>query len=448
MNTSWYDESLTNDSAKVATSFVRDASPSIAGIKARAVKTCERSNWTLLAACRAPSAKLFMSAFSKPKVWLRRLLTLLFLVGWFVLSTRFFCGASFFRRTAAFVLPSLSGGVGNQLFKMSSAALIHRATGRRVIVDGQQTGVFSFGVPQPVYWTTIFRSDLFLKVDDYDAYDDAKVELVREADFIRCAKSSFKECPKLSLNVRLSDDYLSFEALLEHRNFLRALYSPSSEVQRWVNDAAVRLNLVTQSFLESSTSASTHDERYLYATLGDDRHHTRNASSRIEDGLEREAWSCAPPPARCTRKILPLECAEPSCAMNVALHVRLQDRSTDSDYVSAHDLTTILQYVENALDAGKRVVVFSNDIPRAKWLLRSVRSTSNNMMFSQELNIVEFYLLSQYFGTHISTGSTFLQWAVFLSRFNHTNYVTHGINDDERFVDTFDHGSFMRFEHL
>ena len=45
-------------------------------------------------------------------------------------------------------------------------------------------------------------------------------------------------------------------------------------------------------------------------------------------------------------------------------------------------------------------------------------SVSGQMEYSSSLDVVEFFLMSQYFGTHVLTplGSTFQMWALFLSR--------------------------------
>ena len=54
------------------------------------------------------------------------------------------------------VFPRLTGGMGNQMFILSAAAIISKSTNRKVYVSSKQTGVFSYGVPQPVFWHTIF----------------------------------------------------------------------------------------------------------------------------------------------------------------------------------------------------------------------------------------------------------------------------------------------------
>ena len=63
----------------------------------------------------------------------------------------------------SFVYPNLQGGLGNQLFVMSAACLLASQTGRRIVVNARQTGVYSYGVPQPTFWQTVFFSDFFHK---------------------------------------------------------------------------------------------------------------------------------------------------------------------------------------------------------------------------------------------------------------------------------------------
>jgi len=56
------------------------------------------------------------------------------------------------------IYPHLQGGLGNQMFILAMASIFARETARIVVVNKEQTGVYSFGAPQPVFWHTVFHS--------------------------------------------------------------------------------------------------------------------------------------------------------------------------------------------------------------------------------------------------------------------------------------------------
>ena len=55
---------------------------------------------------------------------------------------------------------------------------------------------------------------------------------------------------------------------------------------------------------------------------------------------------------------------------------------------------------------------------------------TRSLQFSSTIDVVEFGLLSQYFGTHILTGSTYQLWALFLTTLKHVKVkLIPGIHD-------------------
>ena len=92
-----------------------------------------------------------------------------------------------------------------------------------------------------------------------------------------------------------------------------------------------------------------------------------------------------------------------------------------------------------------KVVVFSNHPLRAKSILAAAGledAAHPRLLFSSELNIIEFFLMAQYFGTHLMTGSTFQLWAIFLSPLKHVRTVILPGNED---LLGLDHGTFSTF---
>ncbi len=326
------------------------------------------------------------------------------------------------------IYPRLIGGMGNQMFILSSAAIAGRNTGLQVFVNAKQTGVFSYGVPQPVFWYTTFHSDLFVKTADYD---EGLALRLNETQFRAAMIDGFKGYVDPCAGVYLDGAFLTFEYNFEYRDFLLQLYAPTVEVQRWVNDAAVQLGLALRG-VTSSLSASYFDREFARTGLA----HAGTGSRKhiIHENATGGGWSCDWPPSRCEREIKQFECASRNCKDNVAIHIRLQDRSTTSDYWDESHLEKVAVLIQQVIAEGAHVVVFSNDPIRAKSLLRSQHQTSDlpssALRFSSSIDVIEFGLMSQFFGTHILTGSTYQLWAIFLTPLKHVNVMLlEGIDD-------------------
>ena len=315
-----------------------------------------------------------------------------------------------------YVYPYLQGGLGNQLFVMSAAVVVALNTNRTIVVNAEQTAVASFGVAQPVFWQTVFFSDFFHKDEQYDEVNAIKLS---EEDLFEAQHRSWEYWCNHTHAVRVVGSFLSFELFTEYRHILLALYKPTSEIQRWVNDAAIRMQLVPPSST-SSVSASYTDDKYRSTPLSRVAADVRNTSKRIKSSLDHESTKCSNSPIACTRELSPLPCLHINCANNVAIQLRLQDRSTDGDYLDYNTLSLLRCFTVNSLVSGKRVVVFSNDPARAAILLNLARtpgSLDRNISYSTELNVVDFFLMSQYFNIHVLTGSSFQLWAIFFSYF-------------------------------
>jgi len=332
--------------------------------------------------------------------------------------------------TKAAVYPRLTGGLGNQMFILSAAAIIGRSTNRPVFVNARQTGVFSFGVPQPVFWSTVFHDDIFVKVIDYDEGDSRGMN---EIDFQTGIKNNFKDWKDMSRGIYTVGAFLSFENFFQNRDFLVQLYRPSGEVQRWVNDAAVKLRIALPG-KASSLPASHFDEKYRQSDLPREGTDLVARKHRIEESAPGGGWSCDWPPTPCDEKLERLECVSNNCKDNIALHIRLQDRSSTTDYWDQLHLHTALSFISKAIANGAHVVVFSNDLIRAELLIRKTgmpKLASNNLKFSSAIDVVEFYLMSQYFGTHILTGSSYQLWALFLTPLSHVQVKLMKRTDDD-----------------
>jgi hypothetical protein len=99
----------------------------------------------------------------------------------------------------------------------------------------------------------------------------------------------------------------------------------------------------------------------------------------------------------------------------------------------------------------KHVVIFSNDIVRARKLLapeHERQKTQARLSFSNHLDFVEFYLMSQYFGVHILTGSTYQLWSIFLSPLNAVKVLTMSDVDDFEFSFSMENSPIFNFEEL
>ncbi len=330
------------------------------------------------------------------------------------------------------VYPRIIGGLGNQLFMISAAAIVADGVQGSVVLNSRQTGVYSYGSPQPVFWRSIFHSDKFL----YKDFEDSKLRVTRfsEIDFRDGLSVGFDRWRVKGNDLYLDDPFLSFDYFVNYREFLRDLYKPSAEVQRIVNDAAVKLGVAPA----------------------------------------KDIPPCEYPPAACDDPVYPLSCLTPGCEENIAVQVRLSDHSTPWNFLDQTQALAVGNFVLRKLEGDKNVVLFSNDPSRALLAL-GLQSLSkkhaSRVKVAGQLNYVEFFLMSQYFGTHILTGSTFQLWAVFLSHLRGINVVVlHGnpapVNDgvgtgqvaedprrpgtvdDLGFQTTFEHFSHMRFEIL
>jgi hypothetical protein len=164
------------------------------------------------------------------------------------------------------------------------------------------------------------------------------------------------------------------------------IYKPNAEMQRIVNDAAVKLGLAPSQDLQP----------------------------------------CEYPPEPCEHIIRPFPCSRIACEDNVAVQVRLSDRSTPWNFWDKAQSRAVAKFILEQLEADKNVVIFSNDAPRALQTLGldvlSTRKTTR-LKIANELNYVEFFLMSQFFGTHVLTGSTFQLWAIFLCHLSDVKVV-------------------------
>ena len=326
------------------------------------------------------------------------------------------------------VFPRLTGGMGNQMFILSAAAIISKSTNRKVYVSSKQTGVFSYGVPQPVFWHTIFHSDFFVKIQDYD---EGSSRRMNESDFQEAMETNFASWRALHEGIVTDGAFLTFKYNFPHRRFLLQIYKPTAEMQRWVNDAAVKLGIVLPG-KSSSLPASYFDRKYAYHSLA--KPGTGARSHIIKEAAPGGGWSCDWPPSPCEHEVGQLECTSANCENNVALHIRLQDRSTTSDYWDESHMLKAVSFVSTAIVQGANVVVFSNDPVRAEILLKKSlhhqKLPTRSLQFSSTIDVVEFGLLSQYFGTHILTGSTYQLWALFLTTLKHVKVkLIPGIHD-------------------
>lgn len=353
------------------------------------------------------------------------------------------------------VYPWIIGGLGNQLHVASAAVILARKTGRRVVMNAKQTGVASFGIPQPVFWHTVFHSPIFEK--DFN-YDETNADRMSEEDFKLALSNHFNQWQDPSRGIILAGAFLDWHYFVPYRDLLKDILKPSDEVQRWINDAAVQLGLAAH-FGESSLSASFSNETYAAAKLSNYTYaeakrideDIRNRKTRVQGGAVFGQWSCEPPPAACDRKILPIQCAQVDCADNVAIHIRLQDRSSRYDYWSSGHLKMVSAFISKSLTLDRHVVIFSNDIIRARNLLtpeHEGQQTQARLSFSNHLDVVEFYLMSQYFGVHILTGSTYQLWSIFLSPLNAVKVLTMSDVDDFEFSSSMEISSIFNFEEL
>jgi hypothetical protein len=267
-----------------------------------------------------------------------------------------------------------------------------------VTVDAGQTGAHSYGAAQPTFWHTVFSHSFIIKCE---TYREQGSQALSEEAFFEAVVDANWDTWKLSKAIHTSGPFLSFKYFWRHRQFLMKLYEPNPEVQRWVNDVATELKLV-----------HTGQARHYLQPLGKGK--TQRGTRMVS-----AAHECDPPPSPCKLPVERLRCSPVSCADNVALHIRLEDKSSAWDYWDAHEMKRAANFTCSAIQNGKRVVVFSNDRERARALLLSADDCIGGLVdrldFSRNMNVIEFYLMSQYFGTHILTGSTYQQWALFLS---------------------------------
>lgn len=316
-------------------------------------------------------------------------------------------------RRAAAVYPRIQGGLGNQMFVIAAASILANETNRRVVVNGEQTAVPSFGAPQPVFWHTVFHSPHLHKETDYQV---AGADMMDEQHFFDSSTNKFRDL-KHPGDIELHGGFLRFDVNIRYRKLLLEIFEPTDEVQRWTNDVALKLGLANRKLdVPSSMSESEHDKHYTGTKLA---RRPEEIQPIITD-KQSLSWCNLSDPKSCKKKFFPMECKSVSCKDNIALHLRLQDSSSSVDYWSQDDLDKITNYLHDAIQERKerRIVIFSNDMKRAKKLMESEdNSVSRQVAYSSSLDVVEFFLMSQYFGTHVLTplGSTFQMWALFLS---------------------------------
>jgi hypothetical protein len=326
-------------------------------------------------------------------------------------------------RLSSRVYPRLQGGLGNQLFVMAVSAIVANETCRVVVVNAQQSSVISYGSPQPVFWHTIFHSHVFLKDDNYAEVNAHQFD---EVAFESALKAGFQNWKRSTSSLSVQGAFIRFDLLAEYREFLQVIFRPSNEVQRWVNDAALKLKLVSRASDTSSLSASVLDESYAKKRLNPNVSLIENAIVNSETGAEssecRDLALCRVPT---------LECSMPSCADNILLHLRLQDASTFADHWSEDELELTKSYLWRSITSAKHrvvVVVFSNDPTRARHLMENGGEYSEKLTpyleYGNSIDVIEFVLMSQYFGTHIFSSSTFQSWALFLSEMKRVRVLT------------------------
>ena len=279
----------------------------------------------------------------------------------------------------------------------------------------------SFGAPQPVFWHTVFHSPFFHKVANY--LEVASVKLDQET-FDRAVSENFVKWKLSRQSVFTEGGFTQFDTNIAYRGFLLELFKPTTEVQRWVNDAALKLKLASRNSGMSSLAASETDESYAHERLSPT---SRKKSIPVQVKPAQEMNCDASKPKTCEAKMQPLPCKTTSCETNIAIHIRLQDGSSSHDYWSERDLATAKRYINARLkESERRVVVFSNDLRRALSTGDELsKNISSTLQYSESIDVVEFFLMSQYFGTHLLTpaGSTFQMWALFLSELDTVKVV-------------------------
>ena len=318
------------------------------------------------------------------------------------------------KQDAAFgiaVYPRIQGGLGNQMFILAAALIVASETNRSVLVNSKQTGVHSFGRPQPVFWHTVFHSALFVK---HEVYSEIGAERMEEDAFNRALHDGFKDWKRES-SILLSGHFIRFDSNSRYRSLLLQAFEPTSEVQRWVNDAAIQLGLASRA-ADMPSSLATNENKGTAAPV-------ELADSPVDkkiNQVEYFSWCTSSDPKQCEKPMTYMPCESQFCSKNIALHLRLQDSSTATDYWSERELDAVkshLRFVAEK-DQSIRIVIFSNDLKRAKMLMEAEeQALSAHISYSNYLDVVDFFLMSQYFGEHILTpsGSTFQMWAIFLS---------------------------------
>lgn len=295
------------------------------------------------------------------------------------------------------IFPHLQGGLGNQLFIMSAASILANVTNRRVVLDAKQSGVHSYGHPQPTHIHTVFSNPFFHK----DAnYDELEARLFSERDWVHSFLHDWSLIPDGSVYV--SGPFLNFSYFWKYRSLLQQLYAPRNDVQEWVNHAAVELELVIPDERNSANSWNETEMSNLF-----------KGNTMKHDHIQ----GCDRPPAPCEVATPLLRCKSAFCRDNIAVHIRLEDKSSFTDYWDNAELQAAMNIIQGAVMCNKNVVIFSNDLARAKALVdkHKNRDFETELKFSNSNNVIEFYLMSQFFGVHLLSGSSFQQWAIFLS---------------------------------
>ena len=194
---------------------------------------------------------------------------------------------------------------------MSAASVAAHETQGSVILNMRQSGVHSYGVAQPTYWHTVFSGHFFHKSTGHVEVSNVAFS---ESDLERAMSLGWKTWSAKRV-FHTSGGFLNFTYFWSNRQLLQNIYRPNFEVQRWVNDAAVELSLASA---EGVLTSSLHGVNRTSSRLS--KHKSQFSAYKVEG-------SCPQPPAPCDRPIHPLQCSVAMCKKNLAVHIRLEDRS-------------------------------------------------------------------------------------------------------------------------
>lgn len=213
------------------------------------------------------------------------------------------------QRRAAAVYPRIQGGLGNQMFVIAAASILANETDRRIVVNSEQTGVPSFGAPQPVFWHTVFHSPYLVKGTDYQV---AGADVLDEQQFFDSSTNDFRNLMH-SRDIELLGGFIRYDVNIRYRKLLLEIFEPTSEVQRWTNDVALKLGLANrEDDVPSSLSESVHDRNYSEAKLARRPEEIQPIITKTND--QSVSWCYLSDPKSCEKKIFPLACKSESLA--------------------------------------------------------------------------------------------------------------------------------------